>query len=581
MKKTFITFLSAGLLTVTGLKAQSIPEGLNHLAADRFKSASGVFEKLLAVNPNNIEAIYWLGQTYFDMDDNEAARKLYDKALATNGSAPLILVGLGHADLLDNKTSDARQKFEAALTASRGKKGDDPMVQTAIGRANVDAKAGDFNYAIQLLEAATAKDPKNTETLLQLGNAFRKAKPGEGGGDAYKTYKKALEVNPSFSVANLRLAKLFESQKNWELVLENLNEAIRRDAKFSPAYYEMFYYYFYRSKFPEAEDQLKKYIASTDSDSQTEFLYAQLCWAKGDFDCAITKAEGVVTVMGDKTKPKVLKLLADAYLQKADYANAKKYVDRYFQREKKDEIISFDYKLKADILSKTGGTDEEVFENYVKGVQVDTVLTSKVEFLKQGAKFFKEAGKRDKEAELLDLITKIKPNPTINDYFEVMLARYFAKNHEKSRETALLMIDKFPEEIYGYEWAYNNSIAIITDTLRSDTARKAYQAATGVPDVMKLYDFALKDTAKHKKHYINAVRFLAAYYINDAGDKQKSLEFFRKWLEADVANAATIQQYIDQIEKMPAKKGSSPRPAPPVTEKSKTKTATKAVVKKT
>ena len=126
MKKTTITFLMAGILAITGLKAQTLQEGYNHLTSDRFKSAIAVFEKLLAANPNNIDAIYWLGQTYFDMDDNVKAREIYQKALQTNGSAPLILVGLGHADLLDNKKAEAMQKFEAAITASRSKKGDDP-----------------------------------------------------------------------------------------------------------------------------------------------------------------------------------------------------------------------------------------------------------------------------------------------------------------------------------------------------------------------------------------------------------------------------------------------------------------------
>ena len=66
----------ASLFFITGLKAQSIQEGVNHLNADRFTSAIAVFQKLLATNPNNIEATYWLGQTYFDMDDNAAARQL-------------------------------------------------------------------------------------------------------------------------------------------------------------------------------------------------------------------------------------------------------------------------------------------------------------------------------------------------------------------------------------------------------------------------------------------------------------------------------------------------------------------------
>lgn len=569
MKKTIITFLSAGLLAVTGLKGQSIQEGMGHLYADRFKTAAGIFEKLLAVNPNNIEATYWLGQTYFDMDDNDAARKLYDKALVTNGSAPLVLVGLGHADLLDNKISDARQKFEAALTASRGKKGNDPQVATAIGRAIVDSKGGDFKWAVQLLEEAAAgfKTPP-TETLIQLGNAYRKAGEGSGGGKAFETYKRALEINPSFAVASLRLAKLFESQKNYELVLENLNDAIKRDPKFTPAYYELFYYYFFTKKYDEAEVQLKKYLESKlpETEINDDSYYAQLCWARANYACAIEKDEKVVAQLGEKTKPRVLKLLADAYYQSGDYANAKRYIDWYFKREKPEDYISFDYKLKADIMAKSGGTDDEILENYLKGAAIDTVLTSKIDFIKQGAKFFRDAKKRDKEAILDSMIIVLKPNPTINDHFDLTIAHYFSQQYMRSREDALKMQEKFPDQIFGFEWAFNSSYTLSTDTTipnSTDSIRKIYVQTLTAPDALKLYGFTSTDTAKFKKHYITSVRYLGPYYINEAKDKQKSLEFFKKWLEVDLANAEAIKKYIEQIEKMPdAPKGGNPKPAP-------------------
>jgi tetratricopeptide (TPR) repeat protein len=577
MKKTTITFLAAGLLLVSGLKAQTIQEGMNHLYADRFKSAIGVFEKLLATNPNNIEATYWLGQTYFDMDDNAKARQLYEKALATNGSAPLILVGLGHADLHDNKTSDARQKFEAAITAAtNGKKGTDGGVLTAIGRANVDAKAGDPAYAVQKLQMAADKGEKNTETLLQLGNAFRKANPGQGGGQAFETYKKALQINPSFAVANLRLAALFESQKNWELVLQYLNDAIKSDAKFAPAYYELFYYYFYRAKFPEAEGQLSNYIANSDAEPQHEYLFAQLCWARKDFACAITKAQSVVAALGDKTKPRVFRLLADSYFQKGDYANAKKYSDEFFARKKNPEdIILPDYEIKADVLSKTGGTPDEILNAYIAGARLDTTIDAKIGFLKKGVAHFKTNKIRDKEGDLVQKIIDIKPKPSINDYFDLTLARYFSGNYAQSREIANTMIQKYADQPYGYEWKFNSSSAV--DTVKKDSI--------AVPDALELYGFAQKDTAKFRKIYLSSVKFLAAYYINQAKDKDKSLEFFTKWLEADPANAVTIQSYIDQIKKMPSKpaavspNGNPPTPKSAATKSTEIKTKTTGSIK--
>ena len=572
MKKTTIAFLVTGLLFVTGLTAQTIQEGLNHLNSGRPKSAIINFEKMIAVNPNNIEAIYWLGQAYLDNEEIagariKAARELYEKGLQSSVNAPLLLVGMGHVELLEHKTTDARQRFETALTMTRTKKGDDQNILVAVGRANVDAKSGDFNYAIEKLKAAADKGEKSPEIFLQLGNAYRKANPGQGGGDAFENYKKALSLNPSFSIANLRLAKLFESQKNWELVLQYLNEAVTKDPKFTAGYYELFYYYFFRAKFPEAEEQLKKYIESKlpESDIQDDYLYAQLGWARKDYEGAIAKGEHVVTTVGDKTKPKVYRLLADAYYQKGDYQNAKKYSDLFFLKKNPEDVILPDYEIKALVQSKTGGTPEDIYNTYMAGVALDTTADAKVGYIKKGVAYFKENKLRDKEALMLQKLIEIKPKPTINDYFDLTLAYYFSANYGKSREEALRMVEKYPDQVYGYEWAYNSSITV--DTLN-----------VSIPDALKLYGFSQKDTAKFRKQYINSVRYLAAYYINVAKDKDKSLEFFAKWLEVDSANAPTIQPIIEQIKKMPSRPAATTPSGNPVPVPGKSKSAS---VKKT
>jgi tetratricopeptide (TPR) repeat protein len=584
MKKT-VMIAMAGLLLMTSVKAQNLQEGINHLYADRFKSAIGVFEKLLASNPNNIEAAYWLGQTYLDEDKNDLARQLYDKTLGTSNNAPLILVGRGHIDLLDKKIPEGRQKFESAITATRGRKGDDPVILNAVGRAIVDANLKDQalnDYAVQLLKTATQRDEKNPDIWLNLGNAVRKAKPGEGGGEAFTAYRKALEINPNFSVAYLRLAKLFETQRNGEQLLENLNKAVEVDPKFSAAYYELFYYYFYRAKFSEAENFLTKYIDSRKPETYTEdeYLYAQLCWARKDFDCAIKKAEGVVTAMGQGVKPKVLKLLADAYFQKADYTNAKKYIDWFFTKEKPEDFVGFDYTLKADIYSKTPGQEGALYDIYLAGVKIDTVLDNKIEILKKAADFYKGLKQRDKEASLLAMILTIKPKPIINDYYYTTTAFYFAKMYDSSRSYAVQMSEKFPADIYGHEWRFNNSV--IVDTVKKDSI--------AVPDAIALYEFTQKDTAKFKSQYLKSVRFLAGYYFNDARNKEKAIEFLQKWKDVDAAMATTIDGYIEQAKRLSGgasgQKTTSPaavrsgKPAPPPAKTTKKATVKPAASKK-
>jgi thioredoxin-like negative regulator of GroEL len=92
MKKISTTFLAAWLLMITGIRAQTVVEGINDLYAERAKSAKAIFEKLLAANPNNIDATYWLGQTYIATKDIPGARDVYAKSLMASANAPLIIV---------------------------------------------------------------------------------------------------------------------------------------------------------------------------------------------------------------------------------------------------------------------------------------------------------------------------------------------------------------------------------------------------------------------------------------------------------------------------------------------------------
>lgn len=549
MKKAPITFLVTGLLLASGLKAQTIQEGVNHLNSGRTKSAIGVFEKMRAINPNNAEAIYWLGQSYLDMDEIAGARikstrELYEKAMqsTTTTPSPLLIVGMGHVELLENKTSEARQRFETALSMTRTKKGDDQNILIAVGRANVDAKSGDYKYAIEKLLAATDKGEKNAEAFVQLGNAYRKAGQGSGGGDAYESYKKALTINPAYSIANLRLAKLFESQKNNEFLLQYLNDAVTKDPRFTAGYRELFDFYFYRAKFVEAEVQLKEYIKSKlpETEVQDEYLYAQLCWGQKDFACAITKAESVVSSLGVLTKPKVYRLLADAYFQKGDFINAKKYSDEFLAKKNPDDIILYDYQLRADILDKTGGTIEEIFNTYVQGASLDTLMSLKVDLLKKGADRFKAKGdslSRIKEGDLRALVIKMKENASQRDYFDAGFAYYQGKDYERAKGLFNTYSQKWPDETFGWQMLFQ--IGRLEDT--------TMEKGLAVPYAIKYLEVLEKDTAKNKKSILSTAGYLAQYNANILKDKVKAVEYFKKMLVLDPTNL-DIPKYIQQLE---------------------------------
>ncbi|HEX2631143.1 MAG TPA: tetratricopeptide repeat protein, partial [Chitinophagaceae bacterium] len=534
------------LLLGTGVKAQNIQEGINHLYADRFQHAEKVFNDLLAANPNNIEATYWLGQTYFDMDVNDKARDLYAKALTTTNNAPLILVGAAHADLTQKKVADARQKFETAITMTRGRKGDDPVILNAIGRAIVDAQKDTtmLAYAVEKLKTAAERDDKSADIQINLGNAIRKARPGEGGGEAYTAYQKAISLNPNFPIAYFRLAKLFEGQKNWELVVENLEKAIAIDPKFAAAHYELFFYYLLSNnqKLDKAEASLQKLIDSKTpyTDPADQYLYGQLCWVKKDFRCAVDKGESVMKALGQAAKPKVHLLLADAYYNLPDSVNAKKYIESYFTREKpEDLVLAYPFSLQGKILLKFPGNEQKAYESVLEGVKRDTIIDNKLKELREMALEFRKIGRRDLEAQLFSQAIALSPKPVIQDYDGAVRGYYFSKKYSESLEVSKKLRDNWNGEIYGYEWVFNNSRVL--DTVKRDSI--------AVPAAIALYDFIhSKDTIKFKRQLVSATGYLADYYANYAHDNAKAVQYMYKLIWTDSTNKTQLQRSIDALQ---------------------------------
>ena len=80
MKK--ITLPLFALLSISSIiSAQSIDDGRKFLNYERLTSARQVFQKLVASDPKNAQAVYWLGQTYIAEDKPDSAKSVYQNAL--------------------------------------------------------------------------------------------------------------------------------------------------------------------------------------------------------------------------------------------------------------------------------------------------------------------------------------------------------------------------------------------------------------------------------------------------------------------------------------------------------------------
>jgi tetratricopeptide (TPR) repeat protein len=527
MSKRFISFVTMVFLGSNMLFAQSVEQGRKFFYYERYKSARENFEKVLAANPNNIEATYWLGQTMLEQKDTVAAKNLYQKALQQNGNAPLILVGMGEMELREGKTNDARQRFETAISLTKGK---DIDVFNAIGRANVDTKAGDATYAIEKLNQATqVKNFKDADTYIIMGDAYRKLIDG---GNAIQSYNKALQLDPKLAAAKHKIAKIYLTQKNTELFLSNFDEALKLDPAYAPTYYELFYYWYFKDV-NKAAPYLDSYIANSDQGPDVEYLKTDFLFASGKFAEAKEKATSLISQYGDKVEPRMYKQVAYACDTLKDLACANKYMADYFAKQNKDDVVPADYEELANLNAKTPGSESQAFVNLQKAVDLDTVVENKVKYINEAAALAKKMGDRKQEANWLGVAYNLKPNPTQTDLYNWGMAHYQAADYAVADSIFCNVYEsKYPDQIYGYLWCAR-SIQAADTTMQSDRFAPAQE---------KLAEMAIKlDSVKYKAQAVGAWAALTSYYNDVKRDSKTALDYVDKILALDPSNAFANQ----------------------------------------
>src|SRR4029077_2978241 len=317
----------------------------------RYASAQSAFEKVLNANPNNIDAVYWLGQTMIhrrDTRDTAGAKALYQKMLATNGNAPLLLVGMGHGELLYGNKTDSRQRFETALSLTKEK---DINVLNAVAYANIDAKAGDLNYAFQKLNTATQiKRFNDPQTYLLMGDAYRKQLDGGG---AVTNYQKALTTDPKLAEAQMKIGIVYLTQNNREYFLPAFESAVTIDPAYAPAYEQLFLYWFLRDV-NKAATYLDKYAANSDQGPELEYMKAGMLYVTGKVPEARTRAQQLIGQYGPNVNIRMYRLVAYASDSLGDYTAAKEAMANLLAKADTTMYLSTDFEEYAKIYGKLG-----------------------------------------------------------------------------------------------------------------------------------------------------------------------------------------------------------------------------------
>jgi tetratricopeptide (TPR) repeat protein len=546
-----VGFLLSFIVFGNALFAQSIGDGKRFLDYERFTSAKNVFSKLVAANPNDIDAVYWLGQTYIKNDENPdtaAAQTLYQKTLQANPNQPLLMVGVGEIDLMQDKKPDARNLFESAISLT--KKKDLPVILLAIGSANVDTKSGDPVYAIDKLKQAADKDPKNADIQLVLGDAYRKQIDGA---NATIAYQNALSLNPKSARASFMIGRIYETQGYGQepIYMKYYDAAIAADPNFAPVYYWLYNYYYQRDV-NKARDYLNKYIAVADPDSKNCYAEASLFYVSKLYQQAISKSDECITSGGEKPFPNLYGLKAYSYDKLGDSLNAKKYFDEFFARVNTDKIGPNDYATYAKVLLKFPGNDSLASSYVDKAVALDTIAANKLDYVKSTAESLAAAKRYAAAGQWYTKILTLKPNYGKADLYYAGYNDFLGNNYKGADSVFGLYMQKYPEDIFGANMRAHAAEGLDSTGING-LAKPYYEKVIAIADTTA-------DKDKVKANQITAYRYMLAYAYNVKHDKATAIEWNSKILALDPTDAQALQN-DKALRAQPAKSSKTATPA--------------------
>jgi tetratricopeptide (TPR) repeat protein len=223
-----------------------------------FERAATEFNLVLAGDPDNDRARYYLGATYIELKADDKALESFERV--AESSDLFVDARVQAAYLYDRK--DQTQKAIEILQEALKKRNDRKEIYAFL--SSLYRKSKDYPRAIQSMERVVVLDPKSDEAHFQLGALHDENKNKD---KSIASMKKAIEINPKNAPA---LNYLGYTWAEMGVQLDEAEDLIVRALKISPndGFYidSLGWVYYQRGDYVRAVEQLEKAVEITVND---------------------------------------------------------------------------------------------------------------------------------------------------------------------------------------------------------------------------------------------------------------------------------------------------------------------------
>lgn len=162
--------------------------GQIYIETENFSAAIKTFKEVEARVPTYPKLQYYMSKLYLLVDENEKAIEFAKNEINSNPLSELGYILLGDIFLKEEKYLEAEKEYKKAQKIAP------KNVDTLIGLANINFKKNQYEIALDLFNKAIAIDSSRSELHKLLGDVYRKI----GQSDlAVKSYKTFLELSPT------------------------------------------------------------------------------------------------------------------------------------------------------------------------------------------------------------------------------------------------------------------------------------------------------------------------------------------------------------------------------------------------
>lgn len=339
----------------TFANAQTVQEGIEYVDSHKFAKARGVFDQMIQKAPSEANNYFYIGNTYLtQFEPNfDKAEEYFNKGLSVDSRNILSKIGLATI-----KLGKGNKSAVAEIQSLVGNSKDSEVLYRAAEALTMFEKNNAPDMAIAYLDKAIERSKKDgipAYFYYTKGDAFRlKKMPGE----AMSAYDEAVAVAKNKASVYTRMATLWMAAQKWQLAKENIDNALKVDITYAPAYKALAMYNWRFQRNAEVTKDLINYTKYADEDPYTTLEISKQYFINEEYGKAKELLSQVFDKVDDPIKFKLRALLD--YKADANYISAKEDLEAFMNGVKdKARIQPADRGLEGLIIAGLAQSEKD------------------------------------------------------------------------------------------------------------------------------------------------------------------------------------------------------------------------------